>query len=92
MPSPVGKLREFALATEDEICTIVTEYGIKCSPEDPIPAPLLKKADLAVFVPIWTKLVNLSLREGSMECLQSGILIPLIKALDDMMDEDYLSV
>ena len=88
MPSPAGKLTEFELATEDEIREIVQEYGIKCSPDDPIPAPLLKKADLEIFLPIWTKLVNLSLGEGSMECLQNGILIPLIKALDDVIDKE----
>ena len=88
MPPPTGKLTEFDLTTEEEIREIVTEYGIKCSPDDPIPAPLLKEADLDVFVPIWTKLVNLSLAEGSMECLKNGILIPLIKALDDSIDKE----
>ena len=58
MPAPAGKLREFEPATEEEIREIVVEYGMKCSPEDPIPASLLKKTDLDVFIPIWTKLVS----------------------------------
>ena len=78
---------EFRHATE-EIREIVSEYGIICSPEDPAPASLLKKVDLDVFIPIWTKLVNLSLGEGSMECLNTGVLIPLIKQLDDSVDKE----
>ena len=39
-----------------------------------------------LFLPIWTELVNLSLAMGSMECLKSGVLVPLIK--DDIVDKD----
>ena len=88
MPPPAGKLRSFRPATEEEIREIVVEYEMKCSPEDPVPASLLKRADLDIFVPIWTKLVNLSLEEGSMECLKNGVLVPLIKQLDDLTDKD----
>ena len=52
MPRPIGKLISFEPATEDEIREIVAEYGTKCSPEDPVPASLLKKADLEIFIPI----------------------------------------
>ena len=88
MPAPRGKLTVFKEASEEEIREIVQEYGIKCSPEDPAPASLLKRVDLDVFIPIWTKLVNLSLAEGSMECLNTGVLVPLIKQLDDLVDID----
>ena len=88
MPPPTGKLTEFDLSTEEEIRVIVADYPVKCSPEDPVPASLLKKVDLEIFIPIWTKLVNLSLSEGSMECLKSGSLAPLIKQLDDLVDKD----
>ena len=57
MPTPEGKLYEFEKATEEEIREVVTRYGVKCSPEDPAPASILK-SDLDVFIPIWTKLVN----------------------------------
>ena len=60
---------------------------MKCSPEDPIPADLLKK-NIDLFVPIWTKLVNISLVEGSMNCLKNAVLIPLIKELDNYADEE----
>ena len=88
MPAPRGKLTEFREASEEEIREVVKEYGVKCSPGDPAPAKLLKMVDLDVFVPIWTKLVNLSLREGSMECLNTGVLIPLIKQMDDAVDKE----
>ena len=35
-------LSEFKKTTEDEILQIVMSYGIKCSPEDPVPVNLLK--------------------------------------------------
>ena len=60
MSAPAGKLMVFEEATEEEIREIVVEYGTKCSPEDPIPASLLKKVDMDVFIPIWTKLVKTS--------------------------------
>ena len=88
MPAPRGKLTVFEEASEEEIKEIVQEYGVKCSPEDPAPASLLKRVDRDVFIPIWTKLVNLSLGEGSMECLNTGVLVPLIKQLDDLVDID----
>ena len=80
-------LLSFEPATEDEITSIILKYGIKCSPDDPIPAKLLKST-YAVFIPIWLELVNLSLSEGSMDCLKSAVLSPLLKELDDIMDCD----
>ena len=35
-------LNDFEPSTEDEIHTIISEYGINCSPDDPVPAYLLK--------------------------------------------------
>ena len=84
---PNGKLSVFEAATSDEIQQIVSSHGFKTSPEDPIPADILKD-NSALFIPIWTKLVNLSLSEGGMECLKSAVVIPLLKELDDHMDRD----
>ena len=81
------KLCNFEPTTEEEIKTIVASFGVKSSPEDPIPAPLLKK-HLELFVPIWTKLVNISLEQGSIECLKTAVILPLIKELDDHIDKD----
>ena len=72
---------------EDEIRQIVMSFGVNCSPEDPIPADLLKK-HLELFLPIWSRLVSLS--EGSMECLKSAVLIPLIKKMENLLNKDSL--
>ena len=82
-------LSAFAPATEDEIRSLILTHGIKCSPDDPIPAKLLIPL-VDTFVPIWTELVNLSLEQGSMDSLKCGVLAPLIKALDSSTDYDIL--
>ena len=84
-----NKFAAFKNVSEDDIKQIVVSYGSKSSPEGPIP-PVMSKENLDMFVPIWTKLVNLSLAEGSMEALKYAILIPLIKDLEDHMDKDEL--
>ena len=82
-----NKMSSFQCVTADEIYQLVVSFGVKCSPEDPIPANLLKK-NIDLFVPIWTKLVNISLLEGSMNCLKNAVLIPLVKELDNYVDEE----
>ena len=80
-------LVNFAPATEDEIRSLILKYGIKCAPDDPVPAKLLQST-YEVFIPIWLELVNLSLSQGSMDCLKSGVLLPLLKDLDSILDRD----
>ena len=82
-------LSEFEKTTEDEILQIVTTYGIKCSPEDPVPVNLMK-SHLQTVVPIWSELVNFSLEVEKMDCLKCAIIIPLIKELDEVIDSDVL--
>ena len=82
-------LETFKMATEDEIRSIIKVHGFKCSPEDPVPAPLLKSC-IDTFVPIWLDLVNLSLEQGSIECLKSAVVLPLIKELDSAIDTEIL--
>ena len=88
---PIGHtpLTTFEHATEEEITKIIKSHGINCSPGDPVPLLLLKN-NLNLFIPIWTDLVNLSLDQGSIECLKSAILIPLIKELDELVDTEVL--
>ena len=62
-------------ATEEEIRLVISTRGINCSPEDPVPIALLKN-NLDTFIPIWLELVNLSLRQGSMECLKNAVVRP----------------
>ena len=74
-------------ATEEEIRKIVSKFSIKCSPEDPVPAKLLANC-IDFFVPIWLDLVNLSLEQGSFECLKSAVVLPLLKGLDTIMNTE----
>ena len=46
------------------------------------------KGNLQLFIPIWTDLVNYSLEMGSVECLKSAVVLPHIKAMDEIMDTD----
>ena len=59
----------FDLTDENEIRSVITTYGINCSPVDPIPIQLLKN-NVYLFIPIGTDLVNLSLSQGSLDCLK----------------------
>ena len=82
-------LTEFRPATEDEIRSIIKEHGLKCSPEDPIPSPLMKSC-VDTFIPVWLELVNLSLEQGSIECMKSAVLLPLIKEIDRAISNEVL--
>ena len=85
LPANIIPLAEFEQTTEEEISHITTTYGVKCSPEDPVPVNVLK-GNLDVFIPIWKDLVNLSLSTGSIDCLKSSAVLPTIKELDEIMD------
>ena len=77
----------FRPATLEEVQTIVSKFGLKCSPEDPIPSKLLP-CILDVLLPIWLELINLSLEQGSIECLKSAVIFPLLKGLDSLLDPE----
>ena len=80
-------LSTFRPVSEEEVQVIVSKFGIKCSPEDPVPAKILSRCT-EFFIPIWTELVNLSLEQGSIDCLKSAVIIPLLKGLDSLLDSD----
>ena len=84
-----GKLTTFESVSEDDLRKLIMSYGIKTSPEDPIPTELAKQY-VDLLLPIWTKLVNVSIAEGSMDCLKNAIILPLIKDLDSLVDRDNL--
>ena len=71
-------LNEFEPATPEEIKAIICESGVKCSYSDPCPDFILKKR-LTIFVPLRSKLVNLSLKTGSMTGLKHAFVSPLLK-------------
>ena len=78
---------KFDPVTQDELLAIISSYGISCSPEDPVHVALLS-SNIEVMVPFWLELVNLSLSTGSMECLKSAVVTPLLKELDDFVDKE----
>ena len=59
-------------------------WALNVPREESIPVQLLIR-NLNTFIPIWLELVNISLKEGS---IKSAVILPLIKALDNMMDHD----
>ena len=80
-------LEVFRPATLDEVEAIVSKFGLKCSPEDPLPRNLLNVLT-DILLPIWLELVNLSLEQGSIDCLKSAVVIPLLKGLDSLLDTE----
>ena len=72
------RMNEFRLVTANEIKKIIQTKGIKTCAEDPIPAKLMQQT-LDILLPVITKLVNMSLQEGSIEGIKESILHPLLK-------------
>ena len=77
----------FRPATLEEIQSIISKHGLKCSPDDPLPRPLLEILS-DILMPAWLELVNLSLEQGSMDCLKSAVILPLLKGLDSILDSE----
>ena len=88
-PSAVlfDKLNVFRPASLDEITKIVGMFGISTSPADPLCSKVIK-SNLDRLLPVWLELVNLSLHDGSMSCLKSAVIIPLLKSLDAITDSN----
>ena len=80
-------LSSFEPTTAEEVKEIISTHGIKCSPEDPVPANLLLP-NIDVFVPYWVEMVNLSLELGDMEGMIRAIVIPLIKELSSIIETE----
>ena len=87
------ELSVFEPATDEELTKIIKSFGIKTSPEDPIPADVLQSV-IDVALPCIRELVNKSLSEGSMECVKSSVIDPLLKniKLDSDIDKNYRPV
>ena len=87
-PNPnIEKLSAFSPTTEEELRMIITKFGMKCSPEDPLPATILSSY-LDTLLPVWMDIVNLSMSIGSMASLKSAVILPLIKELTSSTDID----
>ena len=74
----LSSLYSFDLATDVEIAEIIKIHGLKCCFSDPVPEHILR-CNLELFIPVWTHIVNLSLRNGSMDCLKHADIVPILK-------------
>ena len=83
----IKQLSSFAPTTEDELRKIITEHGVKCSPEDPLPPEMLS-THMDTLLPFWVEIVNLSLEVGKMDGSKSAVIQPLIKELSSLTDTD----
>ena len=80
-------MSRFAPFTEDELRKIITEHGLKCSPEDPLPPEVLS-THIDTLLLFWVEIVNLSLDIGRMDGAKSAVIQPLIKELNSMTNTD----
>ena len=83
--SSSSSLDSFDPATLDELRKIVAETDIKTSPDDPLPAPLIKKS-MDTLLPHILELVNLSLKHGDISGLKESVITPILKKLG--LDKD----
>ena len=87
------KLNCFAPTTDEEVKEIISEFGVKTSCEDPLPAELLNAA-MNELLPLYVELVNKSLREGTMDGIKHSEIDPLLKklGLDSDIKKNYRPV
>ena len=76
--NPISTLSEFKPLGNDELLKIIKAATIKTSPDDPIPAALLKSC-LESMLPALVHLVNASLLSGEMNGLKDSVVTPLLK-------------
>ena len=72
------RMESFRVLSEKEVEKIMKSKGMKTSMEDPIPSRLMQPS-IDILLPVFTKLVNQSLQEGSMEGIKESVLDPLLK-------------
>ena len=85
----IQQLSTFRPTTEEQLRKIISEHGVKCSPDDPLPAEVLT-TNIDTFIPFWVEIVNLSLQVGKMDKVKGAVILPLIKELSSMTDtEEY---
>ena len=78
---------KFEPTTLDEIKDIISESGIKCSPDDLLPQKLFK-SNIEVMLPTIVDLVNLSLETGNVDGVKLADIIPWHKG--DALDPNNL--
>ena len=87
------KLTCFEPTNIEEITELISEYGIKTSMEDPIPANILQLI-IKDAAPTLVKLINQSLSSGSIEGVKFSAIDPLLKkcGLDSDLKKNYRPV
>ena len=90
---PSGILSEFKQTDIVEIKEIISEFGIKCCPDDLLPQSLLVE-NQHLFLPLIVDIVNISLSTGNLEGVKRADIIPLIKShgLDPNIFKNYRPV
>ena len=83
-------MSEFQPVSQEQLKKTILSKPIKTSPQDPLPAPLLR-ACLEELLPALEHLVNLSLSAGCMEGLKDTVITPLLKkaGLDPEVLKNY---
>ena len=77
-PTTTDCLIMFDPCTQDELRQIIKNSGVKVSPKDILPGPVMDKS-IDTLLPYLTKLVNLSLSTGSFDGLKEAVVRPLFK-------------
>ena len=87
------KLSCFEPTDIEEVTELISEYGIKTSMEDPIPANILQLI-IKDAAPTLVKLINQSLSSGSIEGVKFSAVDPLLKkcGLDSDVKKNYRPV
>ena len=80
-------LCDFKLIPLDDLREIVTEMIIKTSPDDILPAPLIK-SNIEILLPYIQNLVNISLSSGDISGLKESVITPILKKLN--LDKNVL--
>ena len=87
------KLTSFEPTNEEELTEVISEFGIKTSVEDPIPANILQMI-IKEALPSLMKLINESLSTGSIDGVKFSAIDPLLKkcGLDSDVKKNYRPV
>ena len=88
-----SQLTHFEMATEEEICNIVSRASLATCDLDPIPSSFIKD-NIDVLAPAIRDIVNLSLKSGDCPApLKKAVVLPLLKkGLDPETLKNYCPV
>ena len=86
----VDPLRDFELATCNDICNLAMKGSSKLSTDIDIISATLLKSNIATLAPVLTRIVNLSIESSTMPAvMKHAVVTPLLKKSD--LDPEILS-